>query len=181
MPLHVRYQQCKKLHMNCMQWKEESNRTREPVGTSIPMQGPHQRTSWYFNTNVGTAPENQLALQYHYRDCTGEPVGTAIPMQGLHQRTSRHYNTNAGTAPETQVALQYHCRNCTRKPVGTTIPMQGPHQRPVGTSIQLKGPHQRTSWHFNTTIGTAPENQLALQYQCRDRTREPDDTSLPLL
>ena len=102
------------------------DRTREPVGTSIPMHGPHQRTSWYFNTNAGTAPESQLVLEYQCRDCTGEPVGAAIPMQGPHQRTRWHFSTN-GTAPENQLALRYNCRDRTRNPGGTSIPLQELH------------------------------------------------------
>jgi hypothetical protein len=57
------------------------DRTREPYGTSIPLQGPLQITIWHFNTTAGTAPENHMALQYHCRDRTREPVGTSISLQ----------------------------------------------------------------------------------------------------
>ena len=143
------------------------------------MQGPHQRTSWHFNTTAGTAQENKLALQYQCRDCTREPVGTSIPTQGPHQRSSRtsipqgqhqktswHFNSTADTAPENQSALQYQCMDCTREPTGTSIPMQEPHQK--------------SSRNFNTTTGTAPEDQLALQYHPRYRTREPVGTSMSM-
>jgi hypothetical protein len=91
MPLHVKISALHKVthEVHIADWKNVTipenhmalqyhcrDRTSEPVGTTILLQGPRQRTIWHFNTTAGTASENQLALQYYCRDRAKEPYGT---------------------------------------------------------------------------------------------------------